>query len=103
MKIWFGCGNYIISIDDLHSNEYVLKHPIEITISDHGDEILAEFTEAGISVSEDTAVDALQWLKDSIIDSYVTFNNQRDRLGPIPKRQLQVLEKYIGKEQASKG
>jgi hypothetical protein len=101
VKIWFGCDNYVISIDDLHSNDYFLKKPIEVTISDLGDEILAEFTEAEISVSEDTASEALSWIKGRIVGSYVRFKNQRDKLGPMPMRQLQVLEKYIEENKSS--
>jgi hypothetical protein len=92
---------HIIHIDDLNSDKYYLKEPIEVTITDLGDQILAEFVEAEISVSEDTASEALSWLKSRIVGSYVRFKNQLDKLGPVPIRQLQVLEEYVGEEQSA--
>jgi hypothetical protein len=90
-----GGTKHVIHMNDLESNRYYLKEPIEVTISDLGNEVLAEFLEAEISVSEDTASDALSWLKDRIVGSYIRFKSQRDKLGPLPMRQLQVLERYI--------
>lgn len=92
---------HIIHINDLDSDKYYLKEPVEVTITDLGDQILAEFVEAEISVSEDTASEALSWLKGRIVGSYVRFKNQLDKLGPVPIHQFQVLEKYIGEEQSS--
>jgi len=92
---------YVIYMDDLGTDKYYLKESIEVTITDLGDQILAEFVDAEISVSEDTASEALSWLKDRIVGSYVRFKNQLEKLGPVPIRQLQVLEKYIGEEQSS--
>ena len=91
----------MIFIDDVRSNDYFVKKPIEVTISDLGDEVIAEFTEAEISVSGDTASEALSWLKERIVGSYVRFNNQRDKLGPMSMRQLQVLEKYIEEKKSA--
>ncbi len=89
---------HVIYLNDLCSTKYYLKEPIEVTIYGLGNEVLAEFQEAEISVSEDTGSEALSWLKARIVGSYVRFKNQRDKLGPVPVRQLQVLEKYIGEE-----
>ncbi|MGC2223839.1 MAG: hypothetical protein WA624_16585 [Methylocella sp.] len=90
---------HVLHINELDTDKYYLKEPIEVTITNRGDQILAEFVEAEISVSEDTASEALSWLKGRIVGSYVRFKNQLDKLGPVPVRQLKVLERYIGEEQ----
>lgn len=90
---------YELVIEDLGSSEINLKTPITVTLIDLGAEVIAEFREAEISVSEDTASDALQWLKESIADTYITFKKQRHRLGPLPMRQLRVLEEYLVEDQ----
>ena len=60
---------------------------------------IATFPEAEISTSGDTAAEALAWLNRTIVDTYEQFTAQRGRLGPLPKRQLKTLEKYVAKKQ----
>jgi hypothetical protein len=95
-------GNFghILYLDDAKSDNYYFKVPVRVSIVDDGESVIAEFPEAQIAVSDDNAADAIQWLTETIIDSFITFGNQRDRLGPIPAQQLRVLEKYVGKMQA---
>ena len=89
---------YVVTIGDLGSDKYYLTVPIDAILTDLGDEFVAEFPAAQIAVSEDTAEDALRWLRDWIVDSYVTFKSHREKLGPVPAQQLQILERYIGEK-----
>lgn len=72
--------------------------PIEVTITAiEENEFVASFPEAGISISGDSGTDALIALRAELIDLFQIFSEVRERLGPEPKRQLEVLTKYIGK------
>jgi hypothetical protein len=83
------------SLTTLNNSKFKLRMPIQITITETQDEVIAEFPEAEIAVSEDTIPLALAWMKRRIIGSYIRFKASRDKLGPVPTRQLHVLEKYI--------
>ena len=83
------------SIDDLPSDTYYLAESIEAKISYIDGEYLAEFAEAEIVTSGETAEEAIQWLKESIVNLYEFYNDNRGALGPLPRRQLNILETYI--------
>lgn len=95
-------SKFILRIDRLRANDYILKKPIEvvITYSFDGDfEFIADFSEAEIATSGDTVEEALAWLRSTIVDTYELFTAQRPFLGPLPRRQLKALEKYVVKKQ----
>jgi hypothetical protein len=91
-------NKYIIPINNVDDDEFFVKFPIDVVLTDVGGEYIADFPEAQISVSEDSAAKALSWLKARIVGSYRRFEGQKERLGPVPMHQLRVLEKYIGKK-----
>lgn len=96
---------FILTIYRLAAKDYVLKKPIEVIVTydfdgDDGDiEYVANFPESEITTSGDTVAEALAWLTDTIVDTYELFTSQRRFLGPLPRRQLKALEKYIAKKQ----
>ncbi len=95
-------SEFILPIDRLPANNYVLKKPIEVIITydfDGDFEYIANFPEAEIATSGDTLKEALTWLTSTIVDTYELFTAQRRFLGPLPRRQLKALEKYVAKKQ----
>lgn len=92
-----------LKIDILGNEDYVLKRPIPIIISEKDDEYVAEFPEAEIVTSGETADEALRWLKGTIVDTFELFRTERNILGPLPRKQLRVLEGYLGKKSDRKG
>ena len=90
----------MFSIDDLLSDTHSLMQSIEAKISYIDGEYLAEFAEAEIVTSGETAEEAIQWLKETIVSLYEFYNNNRGTLGPLPERQLSILEAYIAEKQA---
>jgi hypothetical protein len=82
----------------LDSAEYQLRKPICVGLKEKADdEYIATFAEAELSRSGDTPQEALAWLKSSIVELYELFKGE-DQLGPLPQRQLRVLEQYIDKK-----
>jgi hypothetical protein len=82
---------------ELSSNKYFLSSPISITIhQDYDDEYTATFSEAELSRSAETAKEAIEWLKSSIVTLYDLLKKRSpEQLGPLPLRQLRVLGKYL--------
>jgi hypothetical protein len=87
--------NAATTITNLESSRYSLKQPITLGIEQVGDdEWLATFAEADLSRSGDTPHDAVDWLRSSIVQLFQVFKTEK-ALGPLPKRQLEVLGRYI--------
>ncbi|HXW23866.1 MAG TPA: hypothetical protein VEK73_03890 [Xanthobacteraceae bacterium] len=87
-----------IILYDLNDARYLLKAPVLATLrQDADDEYVAAFPEAELSTSGGTAREALDWLRSSIVELYELFKGEK-HLGPLPARQLRVLEQYIGKK-----
>jgi hypothetical protein len=87
--------NAITTITNLGSTKYTLKQPIALSIEQTGDdEWLATFSEAELSRSGDTPHDAVEWLRSSIVQLFQVFKAEKT-LGPLPKRQLEALGRYI--------
>ena len=87
-----------VIIDSLPGAAYRLVKPITVKISYGDAEFLAEFSEAEMVTSGDTLKEATEWLRDTIVSLYELYNNERAALGPLTRRQLAVLETYIGKK-----
>jgi predicted RNase H-like HicB family nuclease len=97
-EAFFAYQNAVI-IDSLPGTTHRLVKPITARISYKDDEFLAEFPEAEMVTSGDTSEEAIEWLKDTIVNLYELYDNERAALGPFPRRQLAVLETYIGEKQ----
>jgi hypothetical protein len=91
---------FVIPITSLDDEKLELKAPIDAIVTVVDGEYIVDFPSAEISVSERSLVDAIAWLKSRIIGSYRRFDNERAILGPGPRRQLTVLEGYIGEKSA---
>lgn len=83
-------------IDSLPGTGYSLVKPIAVEISYDDGEYLAQFTEAEITTSGNTREESIEWLRNTIVSLYELYDRERAALGPLPRRQLDVLETYIG-------
>jgi predicted RNase H-like HicB family nuclease len=83
----------------LDRSKYGLKRPITLFIHCEDDQYIACFPEAEIVTSGETADEALNWMRGAIADTFELLNANRRALGPLPKRQLRALEKYVAKKQ----
>jgi hypothetical protein len=90
-----------LNIDELGSPKYTLINRVPVHIKDNGDEYILSFKEAEISRSGASAKEALDWLKSSLVKLYELYKSA-PALGPLPARQLRVLEKYIVEKSHSK-
>jgi hypothetical protein len=59
------------------------------------DEYIVTFTEAELSRSGETIDEAIDWLRSSVVTLYDSLKARAPRLGPLPDRQLRVLETYL--------
>ncbi len=82
-------------IADLNSAKYGLSRPIRITVRAVDDEYIVAFTEAELSRSGKTLDEAIDWLQSSVVTLYDSLKARAPRLGPLPDRQLRVLETYL--------
>ncbi len=85
-----------VAINTFAPEPLVLKRPIWITIQPEGDEFSAIFFDANMSTTGDTQFEAIENLKDLIINNYTHFLSLEDnKLGPGPRKQLAVLRTLI--------
>ncbi len=89
---------YTVTIDHLLVDTHCLNRPINASISLNDGDYLAEFVEAEIVTSGDTADEAIRWLKETVVNLFEFYDTEREVLGPLPRRQLRVLEKFIGRQ-----
>jgi len=94
-----------IIISDLGSNKYVLTAPLVIALKqEYDDEYVASFVKAELSRSGETPVEAIDWLKSSIVTLYDLLKKRNpEQLGPLPTRQFQVLGEYLVAKPNPKG
>jgi hypothetical protein len=87
-----------VVLTSIDGPNFYLKRPITISVVYDGEaDWVATFDEAGISRSGETISAATDWLKSSLVELYELFSGE-NQLGPLPKKQLQVLEQYFGKK-----
>ena len=86
-----------IVISDLGTNKYALTTPLVIALKqEHDDEYVASFVKAELSRSGETPMEAIDWLKSSVVTLYELLKKRApEQLGPLPTRQLQILGEYL--------
>lgn len=87
----------IAEIQTFAPEPYQLLAPIRVTLETDGHEgCLASFFDANISTTGDTEQEAFDNLKNLILDVFDSLGKERpERLGPEPRRQLEVLRSLI--------
>ncbi|MFM9843084.1 MAG: hypothetical protein ACKVOI_08970 [Dongiaceae bacterium] len=86
----------LVSLD---SEKYELTSPILLTIKSVSEgEYIVSFPDAEISRSGESPAAAIAWLKTSLVELYELFRRRQNQLGPVPKRQLKTLERYLAEK-----
>lgn len=88
-----GAKIFLLDLD----GKYGLRNPIIVILKEEREnEYIACFEEAALSRSGETAQEAIDWLKSSIVTLYnVLRKKDPKKLGPLPARQLKVLGDYL--------
>lgn len=93
-----GASTLRVAITSFAPEPYSLVRPIEVLIEPVDDSYVASFFDANISASGDNQQEAFDNLKALILDVYDSLRAESsNRLGPEPKRQLAVLDRFLEK------
>ena len=83
-------------VNDFYPHDLEVLKPIYISIEPDGEEFIATFHDAEVSASGETHAEALCNLKDYIAILFDDLSAEDPNLlGPGPKRQLEVLNRYL--------
>ena len=83
-------------ITDFSGEPYRVLRAIPVTVRGLDIEgVEAAFVEGNIAWVADDRVDAVNGLKAEILNTIEDFESNKDRLGPGPKRQLDILLTYL--------
>jgi hypothetical protein len=91
-------GPMPVRIATLVEQELTLRREIPVVVRPEGDEeYVAMFVEANLASSGDTVHEAVDNLKDFMAEVFRKYSSlPPQKLGPGPKKQLQVLKQFIG-------
>lgn len=88
------------SITSFPGEAYIVREPIPVMIERLGEsDFLARFVQANLAMSGETEQEAFQNLVAEILDAFDALSQERTNLGPEPVRQLDVLDKYLVRQQ----
>ncbi len=85
----------IVPLNSLKHLEYRLRHPIFISLEYDAEQVIASFDDIEAFSSADTESEAMDLLRDEIVSLYEDLKTDRDNLGPLPAKWLQLLEATI--------
>ena len=90
----------VVPIQTLAPEQYEVIKQFQIVLEFRDPEYVATFFDAEIAASGATEVEAIVNLKDLVIATFeMLAGHPQDKLGPSPRRQLQVLKEFIRKAQ----
>ena len=83
-------------IEELSDSRYLLSQPIPVQIETNAsDDYVAHFLEANLAMSGENREDALEMLKEDIVETFALYTKEKNNLGPGPIDQLSVLKRYV--------
>lgn len=83
-------------ITDLNSDKHVLKSPVQVTIEEHAEEVIASWPELEAFASGKTVSEALSCLKKEVVSLYEDLKSaDRRTLGRLPRAWLRTLSRLI--------
>lgn len=88
----------IIPLNTLKHHGYILKKPLYITIEIEKDIIIASLEDIEAFAYADTEFEAIDQLREEIINIYEDLQKGRENLGKLPKKWLAFLEEFIEKK-----
>lgn len=83
----------------LPNGEYRVLQPIPVVFEKTEDGWIAWFEHAGIGMPGATITEARDLLSHNLLDAFVFFTENEDKLGPGPIVQLEVLRSYITRQE----
>lgn len=90
----------IVPITTFAPEPFDLLQEIKVVVRPSDEEFLASFFDANVNAAGSTETDAVQNLKDVMLGLFDYLEVQpAKRLGPGPKRQLEVLRQFIRKRE----
>lgn len=89
---------YNTTIYDLGDNKYELSTPLQIVLEEGDEETVARIPELNLYTSADTDSEAIQELKQEIIQLYDDLLGSERKLGPLPASWLQTLRNLVVKK-----
>ena len=86
----------IIPLNSLRNEKYLLKFPIYITIEYDDGQVIASFDDVEAFAYADNEFEAVDLLCQEIIILYNELSEEdKDNLGPLPKKWLSILHYFI--------
>lgn len=86
------------TIYELGDSQYELTTPMQIVLEEDQEETVARIPELNLYASADTDNEAINELKQEIINLYEDLQSSDRKLGPLPESWLQTLRKLIVKK-----
>ena len=86
------------TIYELGDGQYELTTPMQIVLEEDQEETVARIPELNLYASADTDSEAINELKQEIINLYEDLQSSDRKLGPLPESWLQTLRKLIVKK-----
>lgn len=89
-------GNFIVvPVRTLGDEPFELKQEIPVVVQSTGDDFVATYFDAGISMSGDTQEEAIDNLKALIVDLFESYTADEAKLGPVPRKQFAAMKAVL--------
>jgi hypothetical protein len=85
----------IVPVNSLKDHRYILKKPILITLEIDKNTIIASLDDIEAFSYADTEYEAINGLCDEIMLLYQDLTEDKENLGPLPRKWLNYLEELI--------
>jgi hypothetical protein len=86
---------FTVPINSLAPEPFVLKRPFHVVVRPSDGEFIATLIDANLGMTGDTADEAVEGLKMTIVDAFDFYEKNESIIGPEPTRQLAVLRELI--------
>ena len=87
--------SFVVPVETLAPDPFILKRPLQVVVQSSDGQYVATLFDANLGMSGDTAEEAVANLKATIVDTFDLFEENEEKLGPEPKRQLSILRGLI--------
>lgn len=85
----------IVPLNSLKHPKYFLRVPVYITLEFADSEVIASFDDIEAFSYADTESEAIAQLCEEVVQLYEELQEERESLGPLPRKWLQYLEGII--------
>ena len=85
----------IIALNSLRDAKYTLKYPIYINIEYENQHVIASFDDVEAFAYADNEFEAVDLLCREIIVLYNELKEDKEKLGPLPRKWFSILDNFI--------